>query len=162
MTMTSISLVMFCGLGLAVAQAAPRDDRPPTRVYTNEDLKRVHPYRNETGVASVPAAPVAGGEDARPDTDSRARARSEAYWRREAARVREKVRALEAQAADVRASLAEREQERQWLVRRRHASGASETTLQARLASLERRRLQLETELEERARRAGALPGWLR
>jgi len=158
--MTCVSLVLFCGLGLG-AQAAARDDRPPARVYTNEDLERVHPYRNETGVASVPAVP-AGGVEARPDTDSRVRARSEAYWRREAERVREKVRALEAQAADVRASLAEREQERQWLVRRRHASGASEATLRARLSALERRKLQLETELEDRARRAGALPGWLR
>jgi septal ring factor EnvC (AmiA/AmiB activator) len=161
MTMTSISLVLFCGLGIGASQAATRDDRPPARVYTNQDLERVHPYRNETGVASVPAAP-SGGAEARPDPDSRARARSEAYWRREAARVRERVRALEAQAADVRASLAEREQERRTLVRRRGGSGTSEATLQARLSALEHRRRQLETDLEDRARRAGALPGWLR
>jgi prefoldin subunit 5 len=162
MIMTSAALALFCGLGLVAPQAATKDEKRPVRVYTNEDLERVHPYRNETGVASVPAAAGAAAE-ARPDPASRTRARSEAYWRREAARVRERVRALDAQATALRASLAEREEETRLLARRRRgSSGSSASALQARLAALERRRQELQADLEERARREGALPGWLR
>ena len=46
---------------------------------------------------------------------------------------------------------------------RRASSGAgSAATLRARLVALERRMRQMEDDLAERARRAGALPGWLR
>ena len=56
--------VLPLGFGLSAVlcvSTAPADDdpaapkRPPARVYTNDDLDRVQPFRDETGVRSVPA-----------------------------------------------------------------------------------------------------------
>jgi hypothetical protein len=142
------------------AQTGTKKPRPPARVYTNEDLDRVHPLRNETGVASVPAAsPEAPPPEPRPSS----RGHGEAYWRREAARVRDRVLALEGQAATVRAQIEESDARQAQLSRRATASaGGSKAHLEARLAGLERRIRQLEDDLAERARRESALPGWLR
>jgi septal ring factor EnvC (AmiA/AmiB activator) len=132
-------------------------------VYTNEDLERVHPLRHETGVSSVPA--VAPSEAATaPEPTGRSRRRGEEYWRREARRVRDRVRTLAGQAATLRAQLAEREEERRRFAYRRRGSSASgsDATLRARLETTEHRMRELEDELQERARREGALPGWLR
>jgi len=41
-------------------------------------------------------------------------------------------------------------------------SGSGSSRLQAKLASLERRLREMEEDLADRARRDGALPGWLR
>jgi len=154
---------ILCVSATDAEEKASATGRPPVRVYTNEDLERVHPWRNETGVASVPAVPPSLRE-ALPEPSSRKGARGEDYWRREAARVRDRVRALEAQAAAVRATIAEREEESRLLTRRRRSasSGTSESTLRTRLDGLERRARQLQADLEDRARREGALPGWLR
>jgi septal ring factor EnvC (AmiA/AmiB activator) len=142
------------------AQTQAKEPRPPARVYTNEDLDRVHPLRNETGVASVPSA---SPEGAAPEPRPPSRGRGEEYWRREAARVRDRVRTLEGQAATLRAQIAESEAQQAHLARRGTASAASsKTRLEVRLAGLERRILQLEDDLAERARRERALPGWLR
>jgi cell division protein FtsB len=98
--------------------------------------------------------------------DAHPRGRGEDYWRREAARVRDRVRAIAAQAAEVQAQIAERADEGRLLSRRRRSGGSSgtrsEATLRAKLAALERRMRQLEDDLADRARREGALPGWLR
>jgi hypothetical protein len=171
--MTLRTTVLPLGFGLSAILCVPAggsDDDPapaarrPVRVYTNEDLDRVHPFRDETGVRSVPAV----GPDrspASPPPRDRRRARGEDYWRREAARVRDRVQSLEAQAAEVRALIAERAEEASHLLtnRRRYASGSrTEPALRAKLAALERRMRQMEDDLAERARREGALPGWLR
>jgi len=138
-------------------------DKParPVRVYTNDDLERMRPFRHETGVASVPA--VSPGDVAAPARPAaRPGTRGEEYWRREAARVRERVAGFAAQAEAVRATLEEREEERRRAVGRTRTTGASDRTLRTRLAGLERRMRQLEDDLRDRARREGALPGWLR
>jgi len=171
MTLRTVVLPLGFGLSavLCVSAAAADEDpapppRPPVRVYTNEDLDRVRPFRDETGVRSVPAV----GPDERPAPPEKRRGRGEEYWRREAARVRERVRALEAQASEARAEIAERaEAEGHVLGRRRRspaslAGSGSSTRLQARVASLERRIREMGEDLAERARRDGALPGWLR
>lgn len=137
--------------------------RPAVRVYTNEDLERVRPYRDETGVGSVPAVPP-GAKPGRPEARE-PRGRGEAYWRKEAERVRQKLRALAEQREELRARIAEQEGDSRRFARRRGAASAPATslaTLQARLASLERRLRETEDDLLERARRDGALPGWLR
>ena len=167
--MTFRAVVLPLGFGLsallcvpaASADAAPPPRRVP-RVYTNEDLDRVRPFRDETGVNSVPAV-TAGEREASPPAGEKPKARGEAWWRREAERVRDRVQAMEGQAAELRAQIAERAEEASRQARGRRSQGAASPAAQrAKLASLERRMRQLEDALAERARREGALPGWLR
>src|SRR6266568_2571359 len=96
-----------CLLALACAGApgAPAldDQKKPIPLYTNEDLDRMTPYRDQTGVNSKPAA--------RPDLappDARTRVRGEDYWRREAERVRDRLRPLRERAAELRLRIEER------------------------------------------------------
>lgn len=171
--MTFRTVVLPLGFGLSavlcVSPASADEDpapapRPPVRLYTNEDLDRVRPFRDETGVRSVPAV----APDDRPAPAEKRRGRGEDYWRREAARVRERVRTMEAQASELRAEIAEQAEEASHVLGRRRGSSASlsgsgsSTRLRAKLASLERRMREVEEELADRARRDGALPGWLR
>ncbi|MFN8091483.1 MAG: hypothetical protein U0599_04535 [Vicinamibacteria bacterium] len=181
--MTSRMLVLPIGLGLTAFVCPPRlraaeaaTPRPPARVYTNEDLDRVRPFRDEVGGRSVPA--VVPGEDSsgarggrRPARDggSSPRPHDEGWWRTEARRVRERVEALRAQADELRAKIAAAEDERR-AYNRSLGSGRAraaqprgpEPGASARLAGLERRAKSMEDDLLERARREGALPGWLR
>ena len=173
MTLRTTALPLGFGLSaiLFVPAGAAEDDpssagRPPVRVYTNEDLDRVHPFRDETGVRSVPA--VAPENRPASPTAEKGRGRGEDYWRREAARVRARVRALEAQASELKAEIAEQAEEATQVLGRRRRSSASlsggglANRLRAKLASLERRIREMEEDLADRARRDGALPGWLR
>ena len=168
--MTLRTTVLPLGFGLSAilcvpAGASDEAKRPTPRLYTNEDLERVHPFRDQTGVASVPAEATPEAE-ARPVGEESTRRRGEDYWRREAVRVRDRVQTLEVQATGLRAQIAERAEEasRVALGRRRSSKGGStsEATLRVKLAALERRMRQLEDDLADRARREGALPGWLR
>lgn len=154
----------------ASALADEAEKKRPVPVYTNEDLERVRPFRDETGVASVPPAwpdPTPGPSRSSASRARRAGSRAagpgprdEAWWRGEAARVRDRVRTLELQAAAIRRRIAEARAE-PWSSRRRRAAPDTRPW-QARLAAIEERRRALEDDLLERARRAGALPGWLR
>ena len=156
-----LSLVLRGGLGPRRAGAETPTPRPPVRVYTNADLDRVHPFAAETGVSSVPAVAPEGGR-ARRAPEAR-RAKGEEHWRAEAARVRERLRTLEERAAELRAKIAERTSPSEVFGRRRPSSGKSSVaSLQASLAAVERRARLAQEDLEERARRDGALPGWLR
>jgi hypothetical protein len=149
---------LVCSLAALRPSAAEEkaDGKKPVPLYTNEDLDRVSALRGQTGVLSEPfsepalAAPAAGGK---PGT--------EAYWRKEAARVRERVRALSERAEPLRHELAEARSNSSAKPRR----GINPPPLaarEARLRAIEKRMTELVTELEERARREGALPGWLR
>lgn len=166
----------LAGAALAAAPSGPTPQparqgapKPKVRVYTNDDLDRIHPYAGQTGGGSTPAA--APADEFEPGRRaSGEKTAGEAYWRAEAARAEEQVRALEMRAAALRARIAE--EEKKALERRRdvvygrrqaHPAPARGTApLVASLAALERRIREVRTELEERARRAGALPGWLR
>ncbi|HUL79076.1 MAG TPA: hypothetical protein VL691_17550 [Vicinamibacteria bacterium] len=171
--MTLRTVVLPLGFGLSAVlcsstRAHPDDgaerSRPPVRVYTNADLERVRPFRDETGVSSVPAAPPAG-RPTRSSGGERPRAHGEEYWRHEAERVRERLRAMEAQATALRAQIAERDDDWSHLRtrgRRSSSVGTSVGSLRARLLALEHRMRATEDDLSERARREGALPGWLR
>jgi hypothetical protein len=170
MTLRTVVLPLGFGLSAVLCVVPARADeeaappaRPPVRVYTNDDLDRVRPFRDETGVRSVPAV----APDDRPAPAEKRRGRGEEYWRREAARIRERLRAMEAQAADARAQLAEQADETSHVLGRRRRSSASlsgsgSARLQARLAALAKRMREIEEDLADRARRDGALPGWLR
>jgi hypothetical protein len=145
---------------LALAGLPARgEDRKPARVYTNDDLERVAPRRGETGVLSRPGSTPAG-EASRTE----ARPRSEDYWRREAARVRARVRTLQDQAARVREQI-ERDA-RPSTGRSRRSRGreawTSEDARARRLREIQARAREMESDLEDRARRDGAPPGWLR
>jgi hypothetical protein len=142
-----------CLLGGAAAAAGER--RAPPRVYTNEDLARVSGRRGETGVESRPAAaaPAEGGAAAE-DGEGR----GESYWRAEAERVRRRVEPWRDAAADLRAEIAAR----QAAPGVRPYTDPQVRAWQRRLEALEARIREAEDRLEERARRARALPGWLR
>jgi hypothetical protein len=139
-----------------VATAA--EEKP--RVYTNEDLERVAPYRGQTGALSQPAAPAetARGRGAAKDPSRKDAGGDERYWRAQADRTAEQVRKLREQAA----ALAERVDD----LRRQPGvlpySDPRIVSLEERRRALESRASEAELRLEERARRAGALPGWLR
>jgi hypothetical protein len=144
-------------LGAACLLSVPAAAEPPrTRVYTNEDLARVSPRREETGAWTVPAAadPEAKAE-ARDADGSRAR---EAHWRREADRLRDRLQPLRDRADDLRQQMDERSR----------TPGVKPVTdpkllaLARRLAATEARIRDAELAFEERARRARAMPGWLR
>ncbi len=142
-----------CLLGAAVAEAGER--RASARVYTNEDLARVSGRRGETGGESGPAtaAPADSAAVAGPPEG-----RGEPYWRGEAARVRQRVEPWRDAAADLRAEIAAR----QAAPGVRPYTDPKVRAWQRRLEALEARIRDAEDRFEERARRAGALPGWLR
>jgi hypothetical protein len=151
----SVRVVLAAGLaawGLAVSAGAAEKGRP-VPVYTNDDLERVSPVRGQTGVLSTPAERAAQVQVPGP-----ARGRGEEYWRREARRLRERLDPLRQKAEDLRARVADR----------RSKPGVRPYTdpqvqaAERRLRALEERIRGLESELEDRARREGALPGWFR
>jgi hypothetical protein len=175
---------VFVGVCLAGTIVFPwvvrAEEKKAVRVYTNDDLDRVSPYRGQTGVESVPAvdgpeargaaAPAAprSGAGVRPAGPGRATTK-EAYWRREAERVRTRVRALESRANELRLQIQreeQREHDRPLVFGRGRSTQTTPLSavpgLQAKLAAAEREARAVEDELEDRARREGALPGWLR
>ena len=144
--------VALCLLGAA---AAAGERRAPARVYTNDDLARVSGRREETGVESRPAAAAPAPNAVAAGSSPRG---GESYWRGEAERVRRRVVPWRDAAADLREEIAARQS----------APGVRPYTdprvraMQRRLDALQGRIRDAEDRLEERARRAGALPGWLR
>jgi hypothetical protein len=150
---------LFPGAGaaclLAVSLAAGADQPAPARVYTEEDLARESPRRGETGVESQPAVPPPAESKRAAGT---AAGRGEPYWRAEAARVRDRVEPWRDTAAELRLEISARQAEPGV----RPYTDPKVRALQRRLATLEARIRAAEDRLEERARRAGAMPGWLR
>jgi len=155
-------LVAACAAAVEAHDAPRPSSRRPVRVYTNDDLERVHPFAAETGGSSTPA--IAPGEAEAAESEPLPRGRGEKYWREEAARVRERLRSLEERAAGLRAKIAERAREAPVFGRRSAPSSKASgvASLNASLAAVERRIRSTRDDLEERARQDGALPGWLR
>jgi hypothetical protein len=148
-------LAVLLVLGPAVCSAQQRD-----HVYTNDDLARLSASRGETGVLSQPdrAREPANTRDAA----SRATAarHGEAYWRQQAEALRRRLEALRDRIQQVRRRMDER-------AARPKRRGAPETDplRDSDLAAIARLRARLHDEEDrflERARREGALPGWLR
>jgi hypothetical protein len=149
-------ICLLAGL-VPLSEAAGEEAKKPVRVYTNEDLERISPYRAETGVLNEPAAsaPHAAGDEA---TD-------EAYWKREAARVRDRVAALRERADDIRRQMREAEEafrSEPWTSRGPRRAAPKTAPREAQLAAIEKKIAALETDLADRARAARALPGWIR
>jgi hypothetical protein len=171
------TILSLCSLYLALSavptasqqrqtqEVSPSPKPPAVRVYTNDDLDRLRPYRSETGALdepAIPPAPTGGGRAGRLDESARA----EAYWRSQADRLREKLWPLRRQIDDLRrrADQARQRPDDRDYGRKRSASprGPSAEDLGARQRAIEEEIRRRESDLEDRARRAGALPGWLR
>ena len=154
----AVALSSFVGLPV-VPQEAAAAKKTPVRVYTNDDLDRVSPLRDQTGVLmAAPPRVAAPASEGRP-------ARGEEYWRREAERLRDRLEPLRARAQELRLRMEELRRrppvgrQRAGEVRANDAQGEA---ARQRLHALESRIRELEATLEDRARREGALPGWLR
>ena len=163
----SSALIWAClGMCLTLVRPCGSDEKKPVRVYTNEDLERVAPYRDQTGVTSTPAVRGGGGEEAPAARRGRGekaapsgRGRSdEEYWRREAEKLRIRLQRPRDQVEELRLKIEERR--RQPGVR--PYSDPTVRAYQRRLEILEQRIRDAESALEDRARRQGAMPGWLR
>jgi hypothetical protein len=159
-------LVLRLLLLVAGATGEPEEKKPvPVPVYTNDDLDRVSPFRDEKGVNSAvkaPPPPPAVGRH----TAEEGRAKSEAYWRRQAERLHERMRVAHDRIDLLRARIDERESRSPGRTRGRgRSAGSTDTQLEGwrrQLAALEARMHDEEARFEDRARREGALPGWLR
>jgi len=140
-------------ISLTLAGAVAAEDKKAIPSYTNDDLARVAPMRDQTGVFSTPpGAPEA------PPARTREKTRGESYWRREAERVRQQVEPLRQRAEELRFQRDQRER----LPGVRPVTDSQLQSMSRRLRALEQRIRDAEDRFEERARREGALPGWLR
>ena len=144
--------IVACALVCLPAEGG--EDKPPVPLYTNDDLARVRPFREQTGAGSTPAVPPAPAPS-RGDGAGKSR---EGYWRREAERVSDRVRPLRARAKDLRRRIDERRMQPGV----RTLSDPQLAQWERDLGEVEATIGELESRLEERARREGALPGWLR
>ncbi len=155
---------------LAAAGVAAEAPRAP--LYTDEDLRRVSPFRDQTGVMSVPAvtpSPDAASPRAARDRSSRTGG-DEAYWRREAQRHRSRQAALGRRIRSAERQLDQTRRRQSAALGRSSSSRSSASSrgsdpvrvLEERLAALHEERREEDDAFFERARRAGALPGWLR
>jgi hypothetical protein len=147
---------------LALSCVLAFGESAPVRVYTNEDLDRLSARRAETGELSRPV-----GAETTGSSPSARRGRGEDYWRKEAVRIGARVRTLEQEATHLREMIARSVETATRSGRSRSRSrgpsptDANESRERRLRAALDRAR-ELRADLEDRARRDGALPGWLR
>ncbi len=163
-------ILSIAAIALSAAPQPPDCSLPPSsrkepRVYTNADLDRMAACRYQTGAQSevgAPApetaarsAPRAGRASPSKESDPSAGA---ADWRARWRSVDQKARKLRREARELRQEAAEapRDPKKQPTGRR------SPSLLISRAKRLEAESRELEDEFQERARRQGALPGWLR
>ena len=160
-----MSTLVVIGTALLLAGGAPHDGKRPVPLYTNEDLARVSPRRGDGGPVpdpvSVPAAPEARPDRKEPVDETK----TERYWRARARKLEDKLEPLRDQLAEARAQLAEKREEareRRFAGKTKTGGGGGEARLGGRITRLEARIREAEARLADDARRAGALPGWLR
>jgi hypothetical protein len=161
-------LTAACVLASCALVRAADDAKGGARSYTNDDLERYAHLRAPEPADVADDAPAPGRSRSRRAPRERAAAaaaaaagsptRGEAWWRREADRTNEAVRRLRDQSADLAEKVADLRREPGVLP----YSDPRIVRLEARQRALEERAREAESRLEERARRAGALPGWLR
>jgi hypothetical protein len=140
----------------------PRDPEAKPHVFTNADLERMAACRYQTGAESRPGtarteAPTAG-RATRTGAGSRRPSDAEADWRAQWRSIDQKTRRLRREARALRQEADEAPRD----PKKRPTGRRSPTLLEARARALEAEARELEDEFQARARRAGALPGWLR
>jgi hypothetical protein len=140
---------------ILLTPATPTPLGSPVPAFTNADLDRLAPRRGEGGIfeTSTPVPPAASAA-----SSPASKARGEEYWRREAERTRDRLRPLEERAETLRTKIAERQR----VPGVRPYSDPGVRALQRDLGRVEEHMRDLQSRLEDRARREGALPGWLR
>lgn len=148
---------------------AARTGTPPPRVLRGGRVAGSRPPSPAPAVTPSPSAPAATATPEVPAAPSSGPEASEAYWRarardlrdalgnaeRQVAELEARVNALRNDLAPTNAMQASREQHR------RAALGQAVADLEQAQAAVARARQALE-DLEDEARRKGALPGWLR
>jgi hypothetical protein len=152
-------VVSLCLLG-GVAGAGEPERRTP--LYTNADLERARAGRPAGAAEAASAAPE---HPARERDEERLRRREEAYWRAEADRVRGRLLALRAQLEELettRTRLQAPQPARQRTARRQPQDPGALDATARRIEALRRRIAEEEMRFLDRARQAGALPGWVR
>jgi len=167
MTLLRLSIA---ALALAAAPqppdcSLPQAPRSEPRVFTNADLERMAACRYQTGAQSEAGArtPESAARPARrpkesaastgPDADA-----TEADWRARWRSVDQKARKLRQEARELRQEAGEAPRD----PKKQPAGRRSPSLLISRARSLEAEARELEDEFQEKARREGALPGWLR
>lgn len=160
----------MCVLLLAAAASARAEEKRAAIVYTNDDLARVAPLRGETGVTSVPAF-----RPAERQVEKAAVTHGEGYWRAEADKVQGDLRRLRHEGDQLRGRIETLKREAReagfrtaMSPRSKHSQGRGNSyetrivALQDQLRQIELDAREREARLEDRARREGALPGWIR
>ncbi len=155
--------VVLGGSLLLVPAAGQASDSTPS--YTNEDLDRIAARRGETGATSVPAFATATRETKREPGI----AHGEAYWRQEADRLHERLQPLRRRAEALRFRIEHPSRPKPTHPSSKAGANRSQRpasdplpALREQLRELEQEIRDREEHLEDRARREGALPGWLR
>ena len=169
MTFLTLSLE---GMTLATTLAPPAPDcsrpvavRGERRVFTNADLERIAacrpptetPPESATAEGAKPSrAPARGSRSASAESVSPDAA--EADWRARWRSVDQKARALRREARDLQLEADEAPRD----PKKKPTGRKSKPFLISRARDLETEARELEDEFQARARREGALPGWLR
>jgi len=164
--------ISFLALALASSPPAPDCSHPlvprsERRVYTNADLERMTACRYQTGAQSEAGSRRPMEESDRPrgkvakaagPPDTAGRDALESDWRAQWRAVDQKARRLRREARELRQEAGEAPRDA-----KKPATGRrSPSLLLNRARSLEAEARELEEEFQDRARREGALPGWLR
>ena len=157
---------------LALASPSPPADcsvapAPPSaqRVFTNADLERMTACRYQTGAQSQVGAPPPETVNPWPRKTARATPEDtvrleilEADWRARWRSTDQRVRKLRREALGLRQEAAQVRRD----ARKPPTGRRSPSILISRAKELEVEAKELEDEFQDRARREGALPGWLR
>jgi hypothetical protein len=133
-----------------LALAASRDGET-ARSFQDADLETYHRFTNETGRPAERRLPVIPSRDL---------LKERAYWQKEKEAHERELARLDAGLRRLEWRLAERKARRKPGERLRR--DATEEVLQDSIQSLREERKRLIESFHERARKAGALPGWLR
>lgn len=158
-------------LTLTMAFAAPQSEecrlvtgtRTEQRSFTNADLERMSACRYQTGALSaattaVAETPLRGDRRTAGQSNRDKPAGAEADWRAQWRSVDQKAWKLRREAQELRQEAAESPRD----PKKRVVGRRSPTLLITRAETLEAEARELEDQFNERARREGALPGWLR
>jgi hypothetical protein len=151
-----MAVLAVAGLASALVCAAPPvqgDEEKKTRVYTNDDLELYEHLRS----APIPTPAPAREADRRAESPA-SPGRGEAYWRREAERLHDRLEELRQRAED----LAVRVEDRRGRPGVRPYSDPQIESWERRRKTILERVRDMESRFLDRARREGALPGWLR
>ena len=167
MTFLTLSIA---AIALTATPQRPACSLPPSssaapRVDTNADLERMAACRYQTGAqseagTSPPSKPARASRRSRgvSPADAADPYAIEADWRARWRSVDQRSRKLRQEARELRQEALEAPRD----PKKQRAGRRSPTLLISRARSLEADARELEDEFQERARREGALPGWLR